>query len=338
MTTPSDDSQESSRNVRPPDGAQPMGAGDLIGEMGHDPVLHDQVLNALFPAGASPQTILDCTLGRGGHALAIANRLAEGSVLIALDRDHRNLQFAAKRLAAVSGKVRFFHANFSDFPDVLKEIAVDRVDGILADLGVSTNQLFDPQYGLSFQQDSPLDMRLNADDPFTAADLVNTWPEEQIANTLYELADERYSRRIARKIGEVRAISPIQTTGRLAELVRQVVPRIKPRRHNAPRSSAESIDPATRTFLALRMAVNREVDNLRQLLDQAPRYLAPGGRLAVISFQSTEDRIVKHALRRLSEEGQLEVLTKKPIEPTEDEIARNPRSRSSKMRVAQRTA
>ncbi len=290
----------------------------------------DEVLAALFPPDQPerPRTLVDCTLGRGGHALAIAGRLPEGSTLLALDRDERNLHFAADRLKAVSGKVRFFHANFAELPDVIEAAGLTTVDGILADLGVSTNQLFDPQYGLSFQTDGPLDMRLNADDPFTAHDLVNRWSEEDIANTLYELADERLSRRIARKIGEERALRPINSTRRLADMVRAVV------RSAAPRSSAETIDPATRTFLALRMAVNREVENLRTLLDQAPGHLSPLAPLAIISFQSTEDRIVKHAFRRLADDGVLDVVTKRPVEPTEAEVARNPRSRSSKLRVA----
>jgi 16S rRNA (cytosine1402-N4)-methyltransferase len=302
--------------------------------IGHDPVLMNEVLEALFPASIpadQPRTLVDCTLGRGGHALAIARRLPAGSMLLALDRDERNLTFASQRLREVSGKIRFFHANFAELADVLEAADTPKVGGILADLGVSTNQLFDTQYGLSFQHDGPLDMRLSADDPFTAHELINRWSEEQIANTLYELADERLSRRIARKIAEERTLRPINSTRRLADLVRDVV------RRAVPRSSAETIDPATRTFLALRMAVNREVENLRTLLEVAPRHLSPLAPLAIISFQSTEDRIVKHAFRRLAGEGVLDVVTKRPIEPTDAEIAANPRSRSSKLRVAVKT-
>jgi 16S rRNA (cytosine1402-N4)-methyltransferase len=223
---------------------------------------------------------------------------------------------------------------------VLAEIGTPHVDGILADLGLSTNQLFDPHYGLSFAQPMPLDMRIDPRLSRTAADLVNSMREDDLANVLYELAQERYSRRIARKIGDARRLSPINTTDRLAELVRSAIPR----RGGAP----EKIDPATRTFLALRIAVNREVENLAALLEQAPRALRPpgtgtaegdfrrGGRLAVISFQSTEDRRVKQAFRSAEQAGLLKVLTKKPLSPADDELAQNPRSRSAKLRAAER--
>jgi 16S rRNA (cytosine1402-N4)-methyltransferase len=219
--------------------------------------------------------------------------------------------------------------------DVLAEVGSPHVDGILADLGLSTNQLFDPHYGLSFAQPMPLDMRIDPRLTRTAADLVNSMREDDLANVLYEHAQERYSRRIARKIADARRISPINTTDRLAELVRSAIPR----RGGAP----EKIDPATRTFLALRIAVNREVENLAALLEQAPRALRPpgeserGGRLAVISFQSTEDRMVKQAFRSAEQAGLLKVVTKKPLSPADDELAANPRSRSAKLRAAERT-
>jgi 16S rRNA (cytosine1402-N4)-methyltransferase len=297
---------------------------------GHDPVLLDEVLQLL---NAQPgRTILDCTLGRGGHSSAIANRLAPGGTLIAIDADPRNLEFASERVrgSAASGvATRFFHANFAELDDVLDAAGIDKVDGILADLGLSTNQLFDEQYGLSFAQPMPLDMRIDPRITKTAADLVNTMREEDLANVLYELAQEHYSRRIARKIADARRVSPINTTDRLADLVRSAIPK----RGGAP----EKIDPATRTFMALRMAVNREVENLADLLEQAPRRLRPGGRLAVISFHSTEDRLVKQAFRSAEQTGLLAVVTKKPLSPTDDELARNPRSRSAKLRVAEKT-
>lgn len=276
---------------------------------------------------------MDCTLGRGGHSLAIAERLGPTGLLLAVDADPRNLDFARARLAEakVACPVRFFHANFAEFADVLEAANVPAVDGVLADLGISTNQLFDEQYGLSFAQPMPLDMRIDPRVGRTAADLVNTMREEDLANVLYQLAQERYSRRIARKIAEARRVAPINTTDRLAELVRSAVPR--PARGGAP---AEKIDPATRTFLALRMAVNREVENLAALLEQAPQRLKPGGRLAVISFQSTEDRLVKQAFRSAEQTGLLRVVTKKPLAPADDEAAANPRSRSAKLRVAER--
>jgi 16S rRNA (cytosine1402-N4)-methyltransferase len=296
-------------------------------QTGHDPVLLSEVLTHLAPGEG--QTVVDCTLGRGGHGVEIGRRLGKSGRLVGLDVDPRNLEFARGRLRdeGVPCEVRVFHANFAELGDVLREVRVERVDGILADLGVSTNQLFDAAYGMSFSADMPLDMRIDPRIEQTAADIVNRWREEQIADVLYKLAQERYSRRIARKIGEQRRISPITTTGRLAEVVRSAVGR-----------SNEKIDPATRTFLALRMAVNRELENLQTLLTEGPAYLKPGGggRMAVISFQSMEDRLVKQAFAGLERTGAARVLTRKPVEPSEEEVARNPRSRSSKMRVIEK--
>lgn len=292
-----------------------------------------EVLHWLMPARADadrrPRTLVDCTLGRGGHARLIADRLSSDDTLICIDRDPRNLEYARTRFAEVKTNVRFFEANFAQLAEVMDAAGLRAVDGMLADLGISTNQLFETRYGLSFQHDGPLDMRLTPDDEFSAYTIINRWDEEDIANTLYELADERFSRRIARKIVEVRQLSPITTSGQLADLVRSCVPR-------QSRSPTESIDPATRTFLALRMKVNREAENLEALLKQAPTFLAPHGRLVVISFHSTEDRIVKNRFRDLEAMGAMNVLTKKPLVPTEAEIEQNPRSRSSKMRVAER--
>jgi 16S rRNA (cytosine1402-N4)-methyltransferase len=296
---------------------------------GHDPVLLREVLEYLAPRPG--QVVVDCTLGRAGHADAIADRLAPDGTLIGLDADPRNLAFAQQRLADAPCTVRLFHANFAELAEVLEAADVSEVDGILADLGLSTNQLFDAQYGLSFTTSGPLDMRIDPRVTENAADLVNSLRETDLADVLYELAQERYSRRIARKIVEARRVGPIRTTEQLAELVRSAVPR----RAGGP--AAEKIDPATRTFLALRMRVNREMENLAALLERAPGFLKRGGgRLAIISFQSMEDRLVKQAFRSAERTGQLAVLTKKPLTPTDDEIAANPRSRSAKLRVAQR--
>ena len=296
-------------------------------QTGHDAVLLAETLDALnLRPGA---TIVDCTLGRAGHSEAIAARIAPNGLLVALDADPRNLEFARARLADAPCRVRFFHANFGELSDLLRQAQIPSVDGILADLGLSTNQLFDAQYGLSFGQPMPLDMRIDPRSRQTAADLVNRLPESALADVLYQLAQEHYSRRIARKIVEARHFSPITTTDRLAELVRSAVPS----RGGAP----AKIDPATRTFLALRMAVNQEVQNLTALLEQAPGFLRTQGRLAMISFQSTEDRVVKQAFRSADGAGVMKVLTKKPITPSEDELARNPRSRSAKLRVAEKS-
>lgn len=290
---------------------------------GHDPVMLAEVIRLLDPRAG--QTFVDCTLGRGGHALAIAQHLGAEGLLIGLDADPRNLHFAADRLKDSPCPHRLFHANFAELPEVLRQVGRTHVDGILADLGVSTNQLFDSEYGLSFDRDMPLDMRLDPRIEESAADIVNAWPEERLAQVLYELAQERYARRIARKIGEARRVSPIKNTEALAELVRSAVPR----RGGAP----ARIDPATRTFLALRMAVNGETANLSALLAHGPAMLAPAGRMAVISFQSTEDRAVKRALRMLEQSGAVTLLTKKPLFPTSEEISHNPRSRSARLRA-----
>jgi 16S rRNA (cytosine1402-N4)-methyltransferase len=306
------------------------GPASALPPSGHDPVLLSEVLGILAPG---PENVMvDCTTGRGGHSEALARRLGPTGQLICADADSRNLEFAQQRLANAPCPTRFFQANFAEIAEVLQAANVARVDGILADLGISTNQLFDPTYGMSFSKDMPLDMRIDPRHPRSAADLVNNLPEEELANLLYGFAQERYSRRIARKIAEARRISPINTTGRLAELVRSAIPQKPFRRGGAP---AEKIDPATRTFLALRIAVNQELENLATLLKTAPQHLKPGGRFAVISFQSMEDRLVKQAFRSLEAGGLFKILTPKPLSPTAEEITSNPRSRSAKLRAIQ---
>lgn len=292
-----------------------------------------EVLDLLNPQPF--QIILDCTVGRGGHSSSIAGRLGPKGQLIALDADPRNLEFARRRLSDAPCPVRFFHANFAQLADVLDLAACGPVDGILADLGLSTNQLFDQQYGLSFAAPMPLDMRIDPEGPTTAADLVNGMKEQELANVLYQLAQERYSRRIARKIVEARRVSPIKTTDRLAELVRSAIPS-RPNKHRARGGAPKEIDPATRTFLALRMVVNRELENLETLVREAPRRLKPGGRFAVISFQSTEDRLVKQAFRSAEQTGLVKIITPRPLSPTDSEIAANPRSRSAKIRAIEK--
>jgi len=224
---------------------------------------------------------------------------------------------------------------------VMAAAGLSQVDGILAALGLSTNQLFDAQYGLSFATPMPLDMRIDPRTEKSAAHLVNNLSEEDLANVLYTLAQERYSRRIARKIVEARRLSPITTTERLAELVRSAIPKWERRggapKHSRKQQGSPSLDPATRTFLALRMAVNRELANLEALLETAPRFLRPRGRVAIISFQSTEDRVVKHAFRSAEQTGQLKILTPRPLSPSDEEIAANPRSRSAKLRAAEKS-
>ena len=292
---------------------------------GHDPVLPREILAFLDPAPDA--VVVDCTLGRGGHARLLAERLDPGGTLVGLDVDPDNLDYARGRLAGVACGLRLVHANYVDLPDVLADAGVGGADALLADLGVSTNQLLPGDgRGLSFDDpDAPLDMRLDPRLDRTAADLVARLPERELADLIFGLAQERKSRRVARRIVEARRDRPIRTVGDLAAIVRRSVPR-----------SRHGPDPATRTFMALRMAVNRELDGLAKLLDALPAVLNPGGRAAVVSFHSGEDRLVKHALRRGLTGGLLELPTRKPITPDADERDRNPRSRSAKLRLARK--
>lgn len=291
-------------------------------EHGHEPVMVGEVLAALVPAAG--QVVMDCTAGRGGHALEIAKRLSPGGMLVALDVDPENLKYARKRLedaAIAEVQIRTFHANFGEAVDVLEALGIAGVDGLLADFGVSTNQLLDAKHGLSFNAEAPLDMRLDPRVKKKASDLLAEWDEKQIADALFEYAQERFSYKIARKIVQTRATEPIRTTGQLARLVRSVVP-----------AKWGQIDPATRTFQALRMAVNLELESLQDFLASVPQLLKPGGRASFLSFHSGEDRLVKQAVKGWEEAGRCEPLTKKPLEPSEMEMNRNPRSRSAKLR------
>jgi 16S rRNA (cytosine1402-N4)-methyltransferase len=286
----------------------------------HVPVLPAEVLHWLDPQPG--QTIVDCTVGGGGHARLIAERLGPTGRLIGLDQDPAMLELARPRLAGLP--VTLVHAAFDQLADVLRDAGAT-ADGFLADLGVSSDQLDDPNRGLSFQHDAPLDMRMDPTRGETAADLVRRLPERDLADLIYQFGEERFSRRIARRIVEARQTEPIETTGRLAEIVRRCVPRGK----------GHGIDPATRTFQALRIAVNDELEALDRLLAQLPNCVKPGGRAVVISFHSLEDRRAKQAFR---DRGVWQVLTKKPVTAGPDEERANPRSRSAKLRAAMRTA
>ncbi len=283
--------------------------------------------------------VLDATVGLGGHAERILGTLGREGRLVGLDVDDSNLARAAERLAPWAERVLLRRANFSEVRAVLDEAGIPTVHAIVADLGVSSNQLADPNRGLSFNADGPLDMRLDDRLPKTAADLVNSLPEKELADLFYHLAQERYSRRIAKRICQARREARIRRAAELARIVCSAV-------GANPDSRKSKIHPATRVFLALRIAVNQEIDNLESLLEQACGCLRPptgsdsqdGGRLAVISFQSIEDGIVKRDFRRREAAGQYRICTKKPIVPGPDEIQRNPRARSAKLRVAQRVA
>ena len=247
--------------------------------------------------------------------------------LIGLDRDHDALELARETLAPWSDRVELVHADYRSLAEVLDRRHVDLVDGTLADLGVSSLQFDAPGRGFSFQRDEPLDMRMDRSDGDTAADLVARASERELADAIFAYGEERFSRRIARSIVEARGESPVDTTGRLAAIVRRAIPRRGPMR----------IDPATRTFQALRIWVNRELEGLDRFVELAAKRLRVAARLVVITFQSLEDRIVKHTLRTLDRGGEgIRVLTKKPLIAGEEEVVRNPRARSAKLRAAER--
>jgi 16S rRNA (cytosine1402-N4)-methyltransferase len=286
----------------------------------HTPVLLEEVLEWLRvkPDG----TYIDATAGGGGHSLAIAERLRSGR-LISLDRDARALELARERLKKQGAKVTLVAAAFSRIAEVVHELGIPGVDGVLADLGVSSMQLDQAARGFSFREAGPLDMRMNADDEITADEIVNRWPEREIADLLYREAEEHDSRRIARAIVRAR---PIRDTAHLATTVagaRKVWGR-------------QRLHPATKTFLALRIAVNREMEELGQFLSRTPATINSGGRWVVLSYHSREDRLVKHAFQEGERLGTLQVLTKHVIQPNEREISANPRSRSAKLRCAER--
>ena len=293
--------------------------------MTHVPVMTAEVLQQLQPEQGG--LFLDCTVGLGGHAKALLERGA--TRLIGLDRDADALAHARQTLSPFGDRVELVHADYRTVDDVLDARQIVTVDGALADLGVSSLQLDAEGRGFSFQRDEPLDMRMDRTSGETAADFVARADEHDLADTIFQYGEERFSRRIARAIVESRRVSPIDTTGQLAAIVRRAI----------PRRGYMRIDPATRTFQALRIWVNRELEGLDAFLEAAVRRLRAGARLAVITFHSLEDRIVKHTLRGLEQRAAIvKVLTKKPLIPHEDEVQRNPRARSAKLRVAERTA
>jgi 16S rRNA (cytosine1402-N4)-methyltransferase len=292
----------------------------------HVPVMTAEVLHFLRPDQGG--LFVDCTVGLGGHARALLE--AGATRLIGLDRDPDALARARETLAPWSGRVELVHADYRALADVLDHHQIAEVDGTLADLGVSSMQFDEPGRGFSFQRDEPLDMRMDRTAGDTAADLVARSTERDLADAICQYGEERFSRRIARALVTGRQDAPIATTGRLAAIVRRAIPH---------RGRHVRIDPATKTFQALRIWVNRELDGLDRFLETAARRLGAGARLVVITFHSLEDRIVKHTLRALQQrDGIVQVLTKKPIVPSDEEVERNPRSRSAKLRAAERMA
>lgn len=284
-----------------------------------------EVVSLLEPSRGG--LFVDCTVGLGGHTRALLDGGA--ARIVALDRDAAALALAREALAAYGDRVTLVHADYRELARVLDAHGISTVDGALADLGVSSMQLDAEGRGFSFRRDEPLDMRMDQTQGPTAAELIGTAGEEELADVIFQFGEERYSRRIARAIAAARRESSITTTGQLASIVRRAV----------PRRGYQRIDPATRTFQALRIWVNRELDGLDAFLSDAARRLREGARLAVITFHSLEDRIVKHAFRALERGGQtVRILTKRPLLPSEAEVARNPRSRSAKLRAIERLA
>jgi 16S rRNA (cytosine1402-N4)-methyltransferase len=291
------------------------------GAVGHVPVLLKEAID--FLAVQRGGTYLDATVGLGGHSCEIAKRLGAPGHLIGFDKDPAALERARAGLQASAGDSPAITLIHGSFAEVAERITPASLDGLLADLGVSSLQLEDAARGFSFQAEGPLDMRMNPMSGETAEQVVNHIDERELADVIYEFGEERRSRRIARAIVRSR---PIRTTKQLVEVISAAARSMK----------HERIHPATRTFQALRIFVNRELDDLKALLETAPTVLKPGGRLVVISFHSLEDRIVKDAMRQGAKDMHFRLLTKKPVVASEDEIDRNPRSRSAKMRAAEK--
>jgi 16S rRNA (cytosine1402-N4)-methyltransferase len=283
-----------------------------------------EVLEHLAPARGG--VFVDCTVGLAGHAMQLLD--AGATRLIGLDRDPAALAVAKERLARFGDRAELVHTDYRAFARVLDARGIGGVDGVLADLGVSSMQLDSPGRGFSFRRDDPLDMRMDTSAGPTAADLIAEADERALADVIYQFGEERHARRVARFIVDARKAGRIETTGHLADVVRRAV----------PRKGFVRIDPATRTFQAIRIWVNTELDGLDVFVGDVARRLNAGGRMAVITFHSLEDRVVKHTLRQLQAAGDigLKVLTKRPIVPGETEVQRNPRARSAKLRVAER--
>jgi 16S rRNA (cytosine1402-N4)-methyltransferase len=303
----------------------------------HAPVMLKEVLEVLQPeAGA---TFIDCTVGGGGHSIEIARRIVPGGLLVGIDRDDDALKAAALRLEEFKGNAIFEKGNFEDVGEIAGRLGLTRVRGILLDLGVSSHQLDVPERGFSFRQDAPLDMRMDTGEALTAEELVNTLSERELADLIWKYGEDRWARRIAKFIVKRR---PVRTTGELAETIKAAVP---------AGARAENIHPATRTFQALRIVVNRELESLQNGLESAIGLLESGGRICVLSYHSLEDRIVKETFSRFAGRCMcphglpictcgaseiIHILTRRPVSAADTEIKANPRARSAKLRAAQK--
>jgi len=309
-------------------------------EFHHVPVMLDEVIMYLNLRQGG--TYIDCTLGGGGHTSEIIKRIQPGGRVIGIDQDPHALEAARKKLAPFKNCVVFVHSNFYRLKEIAAELGLGEADGVLFDLGVSSPQLDRGDRGFSYMHDAPLDMRMNPEEPVTAEELVNTLSEEELAGIIEQYGEERWARRIARFLVEHRRKGPIRTTGELVEIIKKAIP---------ARARREGPHPAKRTFQALRIAVNDELNRFAKTLEDAIDILKPGGRVCVISFHSLEDRITKEVFRDLAREcvcppelpvcrcekrKQVEIITGKPVLPRDREIEVNPRARSAKLRVAQK--
>jgi 16S rRNA (cytosine1402-N4)-methyltransferase len=290
----------------------------------HEPVMVAEVLEHLAPSRGG--VFVDCTVGLGGHARALIE--AGASRVIGLDRDRDALEQARVMLRDAGAAAELVHADYRGLDEVLDSRGIERIDGVLADLGVSSLQLDAPGRGFSFRRDEALDMRMDASSGMTAADMLASVDEKTLADVVYELGEERYARRVARAIVEARRVRHLESTAQLAEIVRRAI----------PRKGFTRIDPATRTFQAIRIWVNKELEGLDGFLMRAAQRLLPEGRLAILTFHSLEDRVVKHTFRSLQAAGVVSIRTKRPVVPSEAEIDRNPRARSAKLRAVERAA
>lgn len=292
----------------------------------HIPVMVNEVLEYVRPAPGD--VVVDCTLGLGGHARAILQRIGPEGRLIGIDRDACSLNAAKENLSAYQQQCDFVEGDYRDIDQILARLNTTRVDRIFFDLGISSFQLNDAQRGFGFQRDGALDMRMDQNSYISAYDLVNSLSEKEIAGILKNFGQERWYNAIARKIVVQRSQRPIETTQELAALVLKAIPY---------RRQRTKIHPATRTFQAFRIAVNRELEALEAALDKCIDVLKPGGRIGVIAFHSLEDRIVKNKFRAFAKAQKVTWVVKKPLQPSEEEIRQNPRARSARLRIAERT-
>jgi 16S rRNA (cytosine1402-N4)-methyltransferase len=291
----------------------------------HIPVLGaeiQQYLN-LHPGNC----FVDCTIGLGGHSVLLSTQVLPGGRIIGIDRDADSLRLAQENLSSFSGRCDFVRDDFRQLDTILNNLGVEQVDGMLFDLGISSYQLDNPSRGFSLKMDGPLDMRMDQESFLSAYDLINSLSERELAMILRKYGEERLSHRIARFLVAQREKGPLQSTRELCDVVLRAMP---------AKYHRQKIHPATRTFQAFRIAVNRELESIELALQKAVAYLKVGGRIAVISFHSLEDRIVKHSFRHFAHDKQLRLILKKPLQPTLEERQRNPRSRSARLRVAER--